>query len=80
MLVRSIKDLISFIRYFLHFLLGASWAIAVLGALYSFFNFHHIGYILSLFYGGLFGIILTLFFYILIALFEANVKLRNNRS
>ncbi|MFW5625367.1 MAG: hypothetical protein ACOCMW_06250, partial [Campylobacter hyointestinalis] len=75
--MKNTKSLISFVRYLLHFMIGASWAITVLGAVFVSFKFYFVASWITFLIGASIGLFLLLLFYTILYIFELNVKLRN---
>ncbi|WP_141082697.1 hypothetical protein [Campylobacter vicugnae] len=65
--------------YILHFIFGASWAIALVGVLFFIYHFYFLGLLFSGLIGASFGLILALISYLLLRILNSD-KIRNQRS
>lgn len=62
--------------YILNFILGASWAVAIVGALFCIYHFYFLGLFLSGLIGASFGLILALISYLLLRILNSD-QVRN---
>lgn len=58
--------------YILHFIFGASWAVAIVGALFFIYHFYFLGLFLSGLIGASFGLILALISYLLLRILNSD--------
>lgn len=58
--------------YILNFILGASWAVAIVGALFFIYHFYFLGLLFSGLIGASFGLILALISYLLLRILNSD--------